>query len=384
MREATETKAAGGKKAARPWANDAERLRMFGEELDRIRDRVEAEIGADDLAYIKKVNRFSRAMEAAGRALIHFSIEPVGFFAGVTALWLHKQLQATEVGHTALHGAFDKIEGSTFQSKTFAWDTPIDEESWRHVHNVRHHQYTNIAGKDPDIHFGPMRLNEHTPYDEKLHGVQLPFAFFLAANFGLLVNFQYTGLNDLVFGNGRGGFDIIEKRDAAQWKTSLRRLLRGYVPYYFKNYVFFPALAGPFFWKVMLGNFLAELMTNLYSAATIYCGHVGEDVADYAPETKARGRGQWYAMQIQATNNYEVPLPVSILCGALDRQIEHHLFPRFPTNRLREIAPEVRALCEKYEIEYKTDTWGRTLKKVLRRIRQLSQPTEGEAVTAAA
>jgi len=52
------------------------------------------------------------------------------FTVGVLALWLHKQLQATEIGHTALHGAYDKLEGGdAFRSRTFRWDVPIDEES---------------------------------------------------------------------------------------------------------------------------------------------------------------------------------------------------------------------------------------------------------------
>lgn len=77
---------------------------------------------------------------------------------------------------------------------------------------------------------------------------------------------------------------------------------------------------------------------GVYSAATIYCGHVGEDVAAYEEGTRAQGRGEWYAMQVESTNNFEVSLPVSILCGGLDRQIEHHLFPRLPPNRLRDMA----------------------------------------------
>ncbi len=84
-------------------------------------------------------------------------------------------------------------------------------------------------------------------------------------------------------------------------------------------------------------------------------------------------RGQWYAMQVEATNNYEVSRPISILCGGLDRQIEHHLFPTFPPERLREIAPEVRAICERHGVAYKTDTWGRTLKKALAHVGNLAR-----------
>ncbi len=48
------------------------------------------------------------------------------------------------------------------------------------------------------------------------------------------------------------------------------------------------------------------------------------------------------------------------------------MFPTLPPERLREIAPEVRAICEKYGVAYKTDTWGATLKKALGHIDDLS------------
>jgi len=355
-----------------------DRIEAFGAAIDRIRERVEAEIGAEDLAYLKKVDRFSRAMEIAGRLLIHVSVEPVGFGAGVVALWLHKQLQATEVGHTVLHGTFDKIDGAdAYRSKSFRWQTPIDEESWRQTHNIRHHGFTNIAGRDPDIHFGPIRWTEHTPYHPRHRG-QLRKALLLMAHFGIGINLQYTGLADFLEPEGQG--DFTGDRSLATFRASLRRAMRKFVPYYGRELVLFPALAGPFWWKVLLGNWLTELMRDAYSAATIYCGHVGEDVADYPAGTRAGSRARWYVMQVEATNDFEVPLPMSILCGALDRQIEHHLFPRFPTNRLREVAPEVRAACEAHGVRYHTDSWPGTLRKVVRRLRQLSRPTAREAV----
>ena len=115
---------------------DAERLRRFGQELDAIKARVEAEVGEEDLAYIRKVDRFSRTMEVLGRVLIHVSPEPITFGAGVVALWIHKQLQATEVGHTVLHGAYDRLENrGRFDSKKWWWQVPIDEERTEGEHD---------------------------------------------------------------------------------------------------------------------------------------------------------------------------------------------------------------------------------------------------------
>jgi linoleoyl-CoA desaturase len=356
------------------------RLDQFGAAIDALRSRAQAEVGAKDVRHVRRLRFASRAFEVAGRALVHFSPEPVSFCSGVLFLWLHKQLEATEIGHSVLHGAYDGLAGAdAFRSKTFHWQTPIDEEAWRYGHNGRHHSATNVVGKDADIHFGPVRLTTQTPWKPH-HRRQLPFALFVMfPNFGMLMNWHFTGLNDIYFGNGRDdALDFLPDRSTTSRKLAWRRALRKWLPYYGKEYVLFPLLAGPMFWKVLLGNWLAEVIRDIYSAATIYCGHVGEDIAVYPLGSKAASRGEWYAMQIEASNNFEVSWPVSVLCGGLDRQIEHHLFPKLPPERLRALAPEVRALCQRYGIRYESAGWGTTLWRALCWIHELSRPTPAE------
>jgi fatty acid desaturase len=354
---------------------DPERYRLFGEELGALKQRTQARVGADDVTYVTRLNRFSRAMEVLGRGLIFFSPEPVSFLLGVGALWVHKQLQATEVGHTALHGAYDRLPGAEkFASKTFRWDTPIDEESWRYAHNVRHHGNTNVAGRDPDIHFGTVRLTKQTPWNRQHRRQLLMTLTVIFPNFTFFIASHAAGLNDVFLDNGRPEkTDILPDRSKASVRAAWRKGLRKYVPYYLYNYVLWPALAGPLFWKVLLGNFLAEKLRDIYSAATIFCGHVGDDVKSYPDGTKAHGRGQWYAMQVEAANDFQVPWVFSVLCGGLDLQIEHHLFPQLAPQRLREIAPLVRDICERWGVDYKTDTWGRTLRKALSYIGKLER-----------
>jgi linoleoyl-CoA desaturase len=353
-----------------------ERLDRFAAAIDAIRAEFEAKLGEEDVRHIRGVRRVSRIAEVVGRTLLHFSPEPISFGAGVVGLWLHKQLEATEIGHSALHGVYDRFpELPHLHSKRYWWDVPIDEESWRYGHNIRHHGYTNIAGRDPDIHFGAVRFTPNTPYAERKHKNQLLFTLLVIfPNFGFLAAWHFAGLVDVYFGNQRPEeFDFIEDRSWPSVASAHKRVLRKFIPFYFKEFVLFPALAGPMFWKPLLGSYLAEVMANLYSAATIFCGHVGDDVVCYSEGTRAHGRGAFYAMQVEATNNFEVPLPVSILCGALDRQIEHHLFPRLPPNRLREVAPKVKAACQAHGIEYRTASWPATLRKVFRRIVNLSR-----------
>jgi fatty acid desaturase len=356
-------------------ANEEDRFRHFAEELDALKERTLASLGDDDVAYVRRLDLLSRTMEITGRTLIHVSFEPGTFFVGVLALAVHKQLQTAEIGHSALHGAWDRLDGAErFSSRTFRWDTPIDEASWRHAHNVRHHGRTNVAGADPDIHFGPARLTGQTPYSP-WNRVALPFVLTLFPSFLFVIGAHVTGVNDLLVDNGRPDkLDFLPDRSLASARGALARALRKWVPYYAKELVLFPALAGPFFWKVFAGNALAEAARNAYSAATIVCGHAGRDVKSWPAGTRPHGRGQWYAMQVEATNDFEVSLPVSILCGGLERQIEHHLFPGLPPRRLREIAPEVQAICEKHGVAYKTASWGKTLRNVVSHVARLSGP----------
>jgi hypothetical protein len=100
--------------------------------------------------------------------------------------------------------------------------------------------------------------------------------------------------------------------------------------------------------------------SKLRDAAQVDAG--GRNVADAAPTSQAG--------------------PVSILCGALNLQIEHHLCPRLPPNRLREIAPRVKAICDEHGVRYRTASWSRTLRDVLRSLVALSAP--GASAEAAA
>ncbi len=350
--------------------DELDRLHAFGRAIDAIRTEIEAQIGAEDVAHVRRMRRLSRRLEVAGRGLLFVSSDPITFGAGVVALWAHKQLEAIEIGHTALHGAYDHLEGAeAFHSETFTWVFPADEASWRYAHNVRHHQYTNVTGRDPDLRLGITRLSARIPH-RWYHALQPISTVATWLPFGLAIHLHATGMLDLYL-HREGPPEVLADRSPETRRATHRAFVRKLARYYGREYVMFPALAGPFFAKVLLGNALAEIARNVYSAATIYCGHVEAD--DYPEGTRARGRGAWYAMQVEAAHDFEVPLPLSILCGGLDRQIEHHLFPRLPPNRLREIAPRVRAACEAHGVTYRTGSWPETLGRALRTLRTLSR-----------
>lgn len=347
----------------------------FGKEIEAILHKVEADLGDKDHQHIAHICKLSRIMEGTGRTLIHFSFEPLTFSAGVLALYVHKQLETTEIGHMALHGVYDRPGmPKNLQGKSFRWKFPVDEESWRYAHNARHHPFTNVEGKDPDIHFGIVRLTRETPH-RWFHYAQLPvLTFIILPNFSNAINTHVIGLLDVYLGNGlSSGTDFLKDRSWKSIAAAHRKAFRKWVPYYAENYVFYPMLAGPFFWKVMLGNYMADKMRDVYTGMTILCGHVAGEVKSYESSSTPTHRGQWYKMQIEAAQNFSVSRPLSLLCGALDYQIEHHLFPRLPPNRLREVSQDVQACCERYGVRYNKASWPTTLKKVFGQIAALSR-----------
>ena len=101
-----------------------------------------------------------RVLEVTGRASFYLGFLPPFWLAGVAALSLSKILDNMEIGHNVMHGQYDWMRDPALNSKMFEWDTACPGDQWRHSHNYMHHTYTNILGKDRDIGYGILRMDE--------------------------------------------------------------------------------------------------------------------------------------------------------------------------------------------------------------------------------
>jgi linoleoyl-CoA desaturase len=63
-----------------------------------------------------------------------------------------------------------------------------------------------------------------------------------------------------------------------------------------------------------------------------------------------------------------------LMTGNLSHQIEHHLFPDLPSNRYGEIAPQVRALFDRYGLRYTTGSLPRQVGSAWKKVVRLSLP----------
>ena len=63
-----------------------------------------------------------------------------------------------------------------------------------------------------------------------------------------------------------------------------------------------------------------------------------------------------------------------VASGNLGYQVEHHLFPDMPSSRYAEIAPRVKAICERYGLPYNIGPFSQQLGMVQRTILRLAFP----------
>lgn len=355
----------------------SQKFEAFASEISAVGEEARSKIGPQDVDYLKKMSRISRLAEAIGRGLIHVSLDPFTWSTGVFALWIHHQLDTTEIGHSALHGCWDGLKGAEeFYSPSFKWNAPVDEESWKREHNILHHQYTNVIGRDPDLNYGSLRVTDQTTW-KPYHLIQVLQFFWTAPMFLWVIGTYATGLTDLTHpAKDESYADILPDKKPKTLLRAAYRSTKKMVPYSLYNFGFWPALAGPLWWKVLFGNLTADMLRNIYTCATIYAGHFGDDLKYYKKDFRPKGRGEWYKAQIEAAHDYDVPHLMSLLCGALDFQIEHHLFPKLPPNRLREIAPKIEEICKRYGVHYNKARWGKNLTAALQRLAKMSFPVK--------
>jgi fatty acid desaturase len=336
----------------------------FGRELDLIRDEVLASRGEHDANYIRRVIAVQRGLDAGGRTVLFASILPPAWLAGTAMLATAKILENMEIGHNVLHGQWDWMRDPQIHSTTWESDTASPAEQWKHSHNVVHHTWTNVLGKDRDIGYSALRVQTEQPW----HPIYLGQPLYNAV---LAAFFEY----------GIAIYDVeLERvwRGEKSWREALpqlRAVLAKARRQVAKDYLAYPLLAGPSFLPVLMANLTANLIRNVWSHTIIFCGHF-PDGAEVFTEEQIEGetRGHWYLRQLLGSSNIDGQPLFHIMSGNLSHQIEHHLFPDLPSNRYAEIAPRVRDLCDRFALPYNTGTLTRQTIRVWKRILRLSLP----------
>jgi linoleoyl-CoA desaturase len=337
-------------------------------ELDAIGDAVRADLGTADREYIERVIRAQRALELAGRGLLLAARHTPAAVLGTAALTVAKVLENMEIGHNVLHGQWDWMNDPAIHSTTWEWDAVSTAASWKYAHNYQHHTFTNVLGRDRDLGYSAMRVEPEQPW----HPVDLlqPVYFFLMG-----AVFEWgIALYDMELDAVRRG-EKTRERARAEIAAMLRKAGRQML----KDYALFPALAGRRGARRALGaTVVANVVRNLWVHTIVFCGHIPDEAETFSEQQYLEEtRGGWYRRQLLGSCNLEGSRLFHLLTGNLSFQIEHHLFPDVPSRRYAELAPKVRAVCERHGLPYNSGRLGRQYGSVYRQVLRLAFPGGG-------
>ena len=351
-----------------------EDIEQIGIELDAIRQEVLDSRGASDAAYIRRMITTQRSLELGSRVVLLASIFPPAWLLGTAGLSIAKILENMEVGHNILHGQWDWMRDPKIHSTTWEWDMASPAEQWQHSHNELHHTYTNVVGKDNDLGYGIMRVDE----DQRWYPMYLlqPVWNFINACF-----FEYgIAAYDLELGKNLAK----NRRSNPEFRARAKQVLKKIRKQATKDYLLHPLLSLPTgsFLPTLAANFVANVVRNLWSHSIIMCGHFPEGVETFE-KTSIEGetRGEWYVRQMLGSANISGSKLLHIMSGNLSHQIEHHLFPDLPSNRYAEVAPKVQALFDKYGLTYVSRPLPQQVYSAWHRIVRLSFPNDWLATT---
>nr|MBA3866629.1 fatty acid desaturase [Solirubrobacterales bacterium] len=126
-------------------------------------------------------------------------------------------------------------------------------------------------------------------------------------------------------------------------------------------------------------NASANAVRNVWSYAIIFCGHFPDQTYTFSEaEVEDESQGAWYVRQLLGAANIEGSPMFHVASGNLGYQVEHHLFPDLPSTRYAEVAPQVKDICERYDLPYNSGPFSQQLGMVQRTILRLAFPG-GEA-----
>jgi NADPH-dependent stearoyl-CoA 9-desaturase len=341
-------------------------IESLGRELDAIREQVISSRGERDAAYIRKVIEVQRGLELGSRVVLLASILPPAWLVGTAGLSIAKILENMEIGHNVMHGQWDWMRDPTIHSTTWEWDNASPAELWKHSHNELHHTYTNVLGKDNDLGYGIMRVDEDQRWSP----------FNLAQPLWNLINafvFEYgIAAYDLEIGKVING-----RSDKADFKAKAKQVLGKIRKQATRDYLVHPLLSGPSALTTLGANLTANVVRNLWTHSVIMCGHFPSGVETFTKSSiEGETRGEWYLRQMLGAANITGSPFLHLMTGNLSFQIEHHLYPDLPSNRYQEIAPKVHEVFERYDLTYVSGPLPKQLASAWAKVIRLSLPND--------
>lgn len=224
--------------------------------------------------------------------------------------------------HDAIHKAFSS---KPIVNQIFSFLFSLIGASayvWSICHNIVHHTYTNIAGHDEDIDVAPglIRFSTEEPVN-KIQRFQHIYAFGLYS----LAMLSWVFRKDYKkFFQTKIGSQVANHPKIEYFNLFFFKFL-----YYFLFIILPLIVLDITWWQFIIGFLAMQFAQGLVLGLVFQLAHVVEGTTFPLPNEEGNIEEAWAAHQMMTTANFAVDSKLAgFLCGGLNRQVEHHLFPK--------------------------------------------------------
>lgn len=334
-------------------------VEAFARDILELRKEIEASLGPEDVAHLRKIERWGRMATAAGMATAWIAPNPFSAAAmsfGRSTRWI--------LMHHVGHRGYDRVPNvpPKYTSKVFArgWRRFIDwpdwmvPEAWIYEHNVLHHSHTG-HDKDPDL------VERNTAW---VHDLPRPVRWAILGVLTTTWRASYYAQNTMEELMAIGG------KEPTFAELTKEVVLRCWLPYAAMQFGALPLLYAPLgplaVANVFANSVGADVLTNIHTYLVVGPNHAGDDL--YRFEDKPKSKAERLMRQVLGTVNYRVGSEGGFFGTRVGRdvldmahlwlnyQIEHHLYPDLPMLKYQEFQPRIREICERHGLPYVQDS----------------------------
>lgn len=262
------------------------------------------------------------------------------------ALGMFSAFVGFNVCHDAIHGS---LSHNKKINKLFAFVFNLigaNPYVWNITHNVVHHTYTNIPGHDEDIEIAPglIRIAE----EDEVNAIQR-YQHWYAFPLYSLASLSWVFRKDYV--------KFFQKKIGA--RSSKHPKLEYFNLFFYKALYYFlfiglPLLTLNISWPQLAVGFLVlHIAQGLTMGLVFQLAHVVEGTSFPIPNNSGMMDEAWAEHQMRTTANFATHNKVAaFFLGGLNRQIEHHLFPKICHIHYGEISLIVKQTALEFDLPY--------------------------------
>jgi len=251
-------------------------------------------------------------------------------------------LSGINITHDGVHDTFSKKQWLNSSAAFILNILGASSYYWKTKHTISHHHYTNIHEKDADLEQG-MLLRLHPAQKKRfIHRYQhIYFPLLYALSY--IVWSYYFDLQKY-FSNKVGDFEFSKMKAKDHITFWTGKALT------FTIFILIPTLVLGFAKAIVLylcfGVFCGLTLSLIFQLA-----HIIEGVSFQS--IKGGKEENWFVHQIKTTANFSSKSKfIHFVCGGLNYQIEHHLFPKVSHIHYPKLSKIVRDTCDKFNISY--------------------------------